>query len=88
MKRLRGRNILVILGGGPALGGALELIRYLDRTGARIQVAPTRETYTFITPELVEAVAGRAPLSLTGGRKGDLRRRETRGCRKPTAIGW
>jgi phosphopantothenoylcysteine decarboxylase/phosphopantothenate--cysteine ligase len=56
--RLRGRRILLIVGGGIAAYKALDLIRRLRERGAAVRVVMTRAAQEFITPLSAGAIAG------------------------------
>jgi len=55
---VRGKNIVLIIGGSIAAYKALELIRRLRRAGAVVRVIMTAAAQQFITPLLAGAVAG------------------------------
>jgi len=55
---LRGKNIVLIIGGSIAAYKALELIRRLRRAGAVVRVIMTAAAQQFITPLAAGAVAG------------------------------
>ncbi|MDX8401332.1 MAG: bifunctional phosphopantothenoylcysteine decarboxylase/phosphopantothenate--cysteine ligase CoaBC [Mariprofundaceae bacterium] len=55
---LKGRVILLVIGGGIAAFRALELARMLMRHGARVRCVPTRAALEFITPLSIEALTG------------------------------
>jgi phosphopantothenoylcysteine decarboxylase / phosphopantothenate---cysteine ligase len=56
--RLRGRRILLIIGGGIAAYKSLDLIRRLRERGAAVRVVMTRAAQEFITPLSAGAIAG------------------------------
>jgi phosphopantothenoylcysteine decarboxylase/phosphopantothenate--cysteine ligase len=56
--RLRGRRILLIIGGGIAAYKSLDLIRRLKERGAAVRVVMTRAAQEFITPLSAGAIAG------------------------------
>jgi phosphopantothenoylcysteine decarboxylase/phosphopantothenate--cysteine ligase len=55
---VRGRHILLVIGGGIAAYKALELIRRLRERGARVTPVLTRAGAEFVTPLSVSALAG------------------------------
>lgn len=55
---VRGRHILLVIGGGIAAYKALELIRRLKERGARVTPVLTRAGAEFVTPLSVSALAG------------------------------
>ena len=57
---LRGRRILLIIGGGIAAYKSLDLVRRLRERGAAVRVVMTPAAQEFITPLSVGAVAGEA----------------------------
>src|SRR5712692_6156371 len=56
--RLRGRRILLIVGGGIAAYKSLDLIRRLRERGADVRVVMTQAAQEFITPLSAGAIAG------------------------------
>ena len=56
--RLRGKRILLIIGGGIAAYKSLDLIRRLRERGAQVRVVMTHAAQEFITPLSAAAVAG------------------------------
>jgi phosphopantothenoylcysteine decarboxylase/phosphopantothenate--cysteine ligase len=57
-RHLRGKRILLIIGGGIAAYKSLDLIRRLRERGAEVRVVMTRAAQEFITPLSVGAIAG------------------------------
>jgi phosphopantothenoylcysteine decarboxylase / phosphopantothenate---cysteine ligase len=57
--RLRGKRILLIIGGGIAAYKSLDLIRRLRELGAEVRVVMTQAAQEFITPLSAGAIAGR-----------------------------
>ncbi len=55
---LRGRHVLLAIGGGIAAYKSLELIRRLRERGARVTCAMTRAAEQFVTPLSVAALSG------------------------------
>jgi phosphopantothenoylcysteine decarboxylase/phosphopantothenate--cysteine ligase len=55
---LKGKRILLVIGGGIAAYKSLDLIRRLRERGARVRVVMTRAAQEFITPLSVGAIAG------------------------------
>jgi len=57
---LRGKRILVGVGGGIAVYKAAELVRLLQKQGAEVRCAMTRAATEFVTPLTFEALTGEA----------------------------
>jgi len=55
---LKGKRILLVIGGGIAAYKSLDLIRRLRERGVRVRVVMTRAAQEFITPLSVGAIAG------------------------------
>ncbi len=60
---LKGKRILLVIGGGIAAYKSLDLIRRLRERSARVRVVMTRAAQEFITPLSVGAIAGERPFT-------------------------
>ncbi|NNB99531.1 bifunctional phosphopantothenoylcysteine decarboxylase/phosphopantothenate--cysteine ligase CoaBC [Corallococcus exiguus] len=60
---LKGRRIIVGVGGGIAAYKACELVRELGRAGADVRVAMTEAARQFVTPLTFQALVGHSPLT-------------------------
>ncbi|RKG64262.1 bifunctional phosphopantothenoylcysteine decarboxylase/phosphopantothenate--cysteine ligase CoaBC [Corallococcus sp. CA054B] len=60
---LKGRRIIVGVGGGIAAYKACELVRELGRAGAEVRVAMTEAARQFVTPLTFQALVGHPPLT-------------------------
>jgi phosphopantothenoylcysteine decarboxylase / phosphopantothenate---cysteine ligase len=60
---LKGKRILLVIGGGIAAYKSLDLIRRLKERGAFVRVVMTRAAQEFITPLSVGAIAGERPFT-------------------------
>src|SRR5690349_21025992 len=58
---MRGKTVLLIIGGGIAAYKALDLIRRLKERGATVRVVMTAAAQEFVTPLAAGALAGEAP---------------------------
>jgi len=60
---LKGKRILLVIGGGIAAYKSLDFIRRLKERGARVRTVMTRAAQEFITPLSVGAIAGERPFT-------------------------
>ncbi|MGQ9795897.1 bifunctional phosphopantothenoylcysteine decarboxylase/phosphopantothenate--cysteine ligase CoaBC [Desulfosoma sp.] len=63
MERLRGKTVLVGVTGSIAAYKAAELVRWLVKCGAGVQVIMTRAAQQFLTPLTLQALSGRPVLT-------------------------
>ena len=70
---LSGRSIGVLVGGSIAAYKACELVRELQRAGAKVRVAMTEAATRFVTPLTFEALTGAPVLLDAAGHEGESR---------------